>query len=71
MYADRKKWNLTGVDVNIQFKSKTDAGPVFTRKILLSGDLTDDQKTRLLLIANSCPIHKLLTTPTVINSHLL
>jgi len=71
MYADRKKWNLTGVDVDIHFEPKTDAGQVFTRSILLSGELTDDQKSKLLLIANACPIHKLLTTPTIINTQLI
>lgn len=70
MYADRKQWDLTGVEVNVEFDQSSESGPMFTRKISLSGDLTEEQQQRLLLIANACPVHKLLTTPTVINSHL-
>ncbi|MET2986245.1 bifunctional alpha/beta hydrolase/OsmC family protein [Aureibaculum conchae] len=71
MYADRKKWDLDEVLVHLEhFKqhaedcnscedpsSKIDK---FIRTVELVGDLTFDQRKRLLQIANRCPVHKTL-----------
>lgn len=40
------------------------------RKITLKGDFTEDQHKRLLKVAESCPIHKLLTSNISIQSEL-
>lgn len=70
MYADRKEWPLDGVEVDIDFDSDNPEGPVFNRNITLLGALSDEQKKRLLTIANVCPVHKLLVSPTKINTFL-
>ncbi len=71
MYADRKKWNLREVKVHLEhFKQHaTDSDSCeetptkidkFVREIKLKGDLTEEQKQRLIQIANRCPVHKTL-----------
>jgi putative redox protein len=62
MYAARKQWPLAGVEVELQFnpQGKPASGTDITRRITLQGDLADEQRARLLQIANACPIHKVL-----------
>jgi putative redox protein len=43
-------------------KSKVE---VFNRRILLDGDLDQEQRERLLEIANKCPVHRTLTESDV------
>jgi putative redox protein len=63
MYAARKQWPLQHVDVELKFNPEGTpaAGNDISRAITLRGDLTDEQRQRLLQIANMCPIHKVLT----------
>lgn len=63
MYASRKQWPLTGVGVELRFNPEGTpaAGNDITRAITLRGTLTEEQRARLLQIANACPIHKVLT----------
>jgi putative redox protein len=63
MYAERKQWPLSGVDVEVQFNPNgkpEDGSTEITRRISLRGVLTPDQRERLLQIANVCPMHKVL-----------
>lgn len=79
MYARRKKWNLERVRVTLSQKrihakdcesclTKDDA---FVHQINISveleGDLTDEQRERLLEIAQKCPVKKTLASEIVIN----
>ncbi len=63
MYAARKNWPLTGIEVEVLLDAgaRADGAAEITRHIQLSGDLKDEQRERLLQLANACPIHKLLT----------
>ena len=72
MYAARKQWPLQHVDVELKFNPEgTPAvGNDISRAITLQGDLTDEQRQRLLQIANMCPIHKVLTGEVRIDTHL-
>lgn len=70
-YARRKAWNLERVTVAVSHERvhaqdcedclKTD-GKVdqFTRIITLQGDLSEEERHRLLEIADRCPVHKTL-----------
>jgi putative redox protein len=69
MYAQRKEWPLTDVRVTLSIETG-DAGTTIDRKIVLEGDLSDEQRERLLQIANACPIHKVLSGAIRIDSGL-
>ncbi len=71
MYADHKGWALEDVQVSIDFERDNDQNvSYFKRHVTLIGDLSADQKTRLLGIANKCPIHKVLSNPIEILTDL-
>lgn len=70
MYADRKSWPLETVQVDLSIH-KQDDGYRLTRSIRLEGALSDEQRTRLLDIANKCPVHKMLTGKIEIESALV
>jgi putative redox protein len=72
MYADRKKWNLEKVEVNVTIEKNDEENITnIERKIELFGNLSDIEKSHLLEIANHCPIHKILTNPINIKTELL
>lgn len=81
MYADRKKWDLREVKVHLEHykqhakdcNSCSDSNTKidkFVREIKLEGNLTEEQKQRLLQIANRCPVHKTLENTIEIESKL-
>lgn len=69
MYARRKGWPLRHVsvdvshdkvhaqDANVRSDAKADK---FTRVVRLDGDLTKDQRAKLMEIADKCPVHRTL-----------
>ena len=72
MYAQRKQWPLTGVKVELAYNpdGKPEAGTDISRRIELLGELDEAQRRRLLLAANACPIHKVLTGEVRIDTAL-
>lgn len=75
MYAERKGWPLTGIDMNLDFERFASKDyPAYTgtelfvheidEQIVLHGDLTDEQKLRLLEIAKKCPVSRVIELPT-------
>jgi uncharacterized OsmC-like protein len=82
MYADRKQWPLKGVMVKLRhFKThaedcadcETKEGYVdrIERLISLEGPLSEEQRSRLMEIANHCPVHRTLTSEIKIQSTLV
>jgi putative redox protein len=70
LYADRKAWPLERVEVTVEGKH-VDGAFVFHRRLHLQGSaLTDEQRTRLLEIANKCPVHKTLSGTIRIETEL-
>jgi putative redox protein len=76
MYAERKSWPLEKVTVSLRNskmhvedsshpEAKKSKVEVFNRRILLEGDLDQEQRERLLEIANKCPVHRTLTESDV------
>ncbi|MCS6767106.1 MAG: OsmC family protein, partial [Candidatus Protistobacter heckmanni] len=59
LYARRKQWPLEDVEIEIvRDDSQEKQGKYhLTRKLHLVGPLDDEQKTRLMAIADKCPIH--------------
>ena len=73
MYADRKKWPLTGAAVHLRHSRvhATDCDDCETKegkidriecRIELRGDLTDEQSKRIIEIADRCPVHRTITS---------
>ena len=72
MYADRKEWPLNKVDVVVTFQRDNELNiSNMSRSIELHGQLSQEQRERLLQIANLCPIHKILTNPIAIVTKLV
>lgn len=67
MYANRKEMRVEKIIVEVRtepLEKKT----VFHRKVTVTGDITNEQRERLLKIANACPVHKILTNPIEVNT---
>lgn len=74
MYADRKKWDLESVKMELSLEVKDSDQQQTTYinvNLELFGDLDDQQRQRILAIADKCPIHKVMQNPIVIHSNLI
>ena len=81
MYADRKGWPLEGVQVRLRHSKihaedcsvcETKVGKIdlIEKEVRLAGPLSDEQRARLMEIADRCPVHRTLTSETRIRSSL-
>lgn len=83
MYARHKEWPLESVRVEVRHgkihardcesckdKEKSRKVDRFDRVLHLTGDLDDDQRQRLLEIANRCPVHRTLNEEVDIRTRL-
>lgn len=59
MYAQRKGWPLAAVDAEIETE-QIDKRYKITVWLQLTGELSREQREKLLAIADKCPVHKLL-----------
>jgi putative redox protein len=82
MYAQRKGWALEGVTVRLRHERvhAKDCADCAERDVRLeridcelafAGDLSSEQRGRLLEIANRCPVHRTLTSGIAIESRLV
>jgi len=73
MYAERKGLALSHISVALSH-AKIEVDGVsrdrIERTIHLSGELTTEQRQRLLEIANKCPVHRALSSSLLIESAL-
>ena len=67
LYARRKGWPLTNAIVRLTGHHE-DGRYVINRQVVLQGPLDLDQRTRLLEIADKCPVHRTLIGEVVINT---
>lgn len=61
MYADRKEWDVEEISVKVTLNNEDKNNPILMRTIEIKANLDEQQKSRLLTIANACPVHKLLS----------
>ena len=82
MYARRKQWPLKSVTVRLRHSKihATDCAECDTkegkldrieRDVELEGELSDEQRARLLDIANRCPVHRTLVSEINIRTQLV
>jgi len=73
MYASRKQWPLTGIEVVVTMNPRgkpADGATELDRAIRLEGALDADQRARLLDVANKCPTHRILSGTIRISTDL-
>ncbi|MEK6284934.1 MAG: OsmC family protein [Acidobacteriota bacterium] len=81
LYARRKEWPLEKVEVSLKHSRShaedcddcaTNQGKIelIERYISLTGQLNEEQKARLIEIAERCPVHKTLTSQISIKTYL-
>lgn len=63
MYASRKGWPVKDIKVKVQIVSENREETRISREVSFEGDLTEEQRQRLLEIANKCPIHRMFEHP--------
>ena len=79
MYAERKQWPLEEVHVVLSWarvhaedcaECDTEVRMVdgIEMEISFSGDLSEEQRQRLMEIANRCPVHRTLSSPIPIHT---
>ncbi|MEE9346544.1 MAG: OsmC family protein [Robiginitomaculum sp.] len=69
MYAGRKNWPALHLSVDVSYKVRGDQ-PVFTRVLTIEGDLDESQRARMVEIADKCPVHKMLTKGSLVETTL-
>ena len=81
LYARRKGWPVSGVTVRLRHsrihaddcaECETQQGMLdrIESEIAVAGEFTEEQRTRLLEIANKCPVHRTLTSEINIRTTL-
>ena len=70
MYSGRKAMSLENAIVTVDIERTNDV-EVFSREIQLQGNLSAEEKERLLEIADKCPIHKALAGQIQIKTQLV
>ena len=81
MYADRKELDLQGMQIDLRHERihardcedcETESGYLdqIHSEIQLTGNLDEAQRTRLLEIAEKCPVHRTLTSEIKIRTSL-
>jgi putative redox protein len=82
LYARRKGWPLTDVTVRLRHsrihaddcaECETKQGMLdrIEREIAVAGELTEEQRSKVLEIADKCPVHRTLTAEINIRTTLL
>lgn len=77
MYANHKKIQLDDIEVTLShskdYHDGTQKGDeqapyseLINRKIKFIGDISEEQRDKLLVIANKCPVHKTLHSKLVV-----
>lgn len=74
LYLRRQGWPVTSLQVKIDHtETRNTGGPVeykVQREIVVTGDLTEERRARLLEVAGKCPIHRVLEGQVSISTGL-
>ena len=71
MYGDRKGWDLTGLEVNVDYTPAERGCPTRFQLVLrLPDGLTEEQVQRLRVIAAKCPVHRVLESEAMFSERV-
>jgi putative redox protein len=72
MYIDRKGWVIPEINITLNATQETgnDLTTIISRNISFSTEITSEQKERLLIIAEKCPVSRILKGTITINTNL-
>jgi putative redox protein len=70
MYIDRKGWDIPEINISLNMAQETDTELTTTisRTISFPNTIEEDIKSRLLIIAEKCPVSKILKNKILINT---
>lgn len=75
MYIDRKGWPVSGIFVSVDMldvdPEHPHKGNTFIAQVQVTGTLDAEQLTRITKIAQSCPVHKILSRGNHIETNLV
>jgi putative redox protein len=67
MYAKRKGWDVGQVEVDVEMTYEGVVPKSFDVGLRLPGELDEEQRRKLLVIATKCPVHKVLAGEAHVN----
>ena len=72
MYIDRKGWDIPEINISLNLAQELnpDLETSISRVLTFPSNISEEQKERLLLIAEKCPISKILKNKITINTTL-
>jgi len=72
MYINRKGWDISEINIKVDFERDVEQNvSSFIRKIEITGEIDETQRQKLHIIADKCPIHKILTHTNKIQTTLI
>lgn len=69
MYIQKKEWNIPTIHIVVSMDEK-EGKTIFNRSISFDDQLEEDKIKVLLKVANACPIHKILTHESDVNTQI-
>ena len=72
MYIDRKGWEIPEISIalNMSQENQNELETTISRTISFSKEISEEQRERLLVIAEKCPVSKILKNKITINTTL-
>jgi putative redox protein len=72
MYADRKGWDVGAIEVDVEVGYDGAVPSTYAVTLKLPRELDREQRRRLLVIAEKCPVHKVLAgeASVTVSEHL-
>ena len=70
MYIDRKGWDIPEINIslNMSQENDTELTTTITRNISFTSSIDEEIKNKLLIIAEKCPVSKMLKSTILINT---
>lgn len=67
MYANHKQWPLESIHVSVSQQDHKAEFPIEKAITLVGAELTEEQRERLMAVAEKCPVNQLLKQPVTVN----